>query len=188
MSGTHPETSRRRAVPGFTLIEMLAVLAVIALLAALILPVAFNTLDTARRGACRGHLHGLGITFRLHLNDHGGIMPVAAAMPSLALNDEPSIAEVLSSYVDDPRTFRCPADNGRNYFESEGSSYQYVTTLGGRTVSESFLSRHFGEAKSPVLHDYEPFHGKAGEPGSMNYLFGDLHVGDLSDFANKSGG
>jgi prepilin-type N-terminal cleavage/methylation domain-containing protein/prepilin-type processing-associated H-X9-DG protein len=178
----------RSQKPAFTLIEMLAVMAVIALLAALIVPAVFNARTTARRGACRGQLHGLGIAFRIYLNDHGGIMPVAAAMPSLALNDEPPIADALNPYVDDRRAFRCPADNARNYFETEGASYQYITTLGGKTVSDSFLSRRFGESKTPILHDYEPFHGSAGTPGSMNYLFGDLHVGDLSDFSSESGG
>jgi prepilin-type processing-associated H-X9-DG protein len=30
------------------------------------------------------------------------------------------------------------------------------------------------------MYDYEPFHGQAGESGSTNYLFADLHVGDLN--------
>ena len=160
----------------FTLIELLVVIAIIAILAALIVPAVNNARAAAKSGACRGHLHGLGIGFRLYLNDHGDVMPVAAAMPSLKLNDEPSIVEALESYVEDKRAFRCPADIEKNYYESEGSSYQYVTIHGGQVVGQGFMTKRFGESNTPVLHDYEPFH-----KDSMNYLFADLHVGDLGD-------
>ncbi len=32
-----------------------------------------------------------------------------------------------------------------------------------------------------ILTNYEPFHGAAGSLDSMNYLFADMHVGDLAD-------
>lgn len=161
---------------GFTLIELLVVVAIIALLAGILVPAVRRAHAAAQSGACRGHLHGLGVSLRLYLTDHDEVMPRAAAMPSLQLSDDPGIADVLDPYVDDPRAFRCPADRQKAYFLSEGSSYQYMTLLGGQTVGEDFLSEHFGDTRSPVLHDYEPFHNH-----SMNYLFADLHVGDLAD-------
>lgn len=166
---------------GFTLIELLVVIAIISILAALLVPAVNSARASAQSGACRGHLHGLGIGFRLYLNDHGDVMPVAAAMPSLRLNDEPGIAEALAASVEDPRAFRCPSDRVRGertetYFDAEGSSYQYVTIHGGQTVGTGFMTERHGESNTPVLHDYEPFH-----QDSMNYLFADLHVGDLGD-------
>jgi prepilin-type N-terminal cleavage/methylation domain-containing protein/prepilin-type processing-associated H-X9-DG protein len=161
---------------GFTLIELLVVIAIIAILAALLVPAVNSARAAAKSGACRGHLHGLGIGLRLYLNDHGDVMPVAAAMPSLKLTEEPSIVEALDSYIEDKRAFRCPADTETLYYESEGSSYQYVTIHGGQLVGEGFMTKRFGESKTPVLHDYEPFH-----KDSMNYLFADLHVGDLGE-------
>lgn len=171
-----PAAPPRRRCPtgGFTLLELLVVIAIIAVLAALLVPVVNRALAGARSAARRAHLRGLGVTFRVYLNDHGDVMPVAAVMPSLGLTEDPSIAEALSSYVDDLRVFRCPADTEKQYFQREGASYQYETLLGGQMVGEDFLSDRFGASMSPVLHDFEPFHR-----GSMNYLFADLHVGDL---------
>lgn len=51
--------------------------------------------------------------------------------------------------------------------------------LGGRQVSESFLTRRWGVDRTPVMYDYEPFHGPAGTVGAANYLFADGHVGDM---------
>lgn len=116
----------------------------------------------------------------MYLGDSGGFMPVAAALPSAGLTDEPRICDVLANNTDSQEIFRCPADRERTYFETEGSSYEYMTLHGGRRVEESFLTKRFGEPFTPVMHDYEAFHGEAGTPGAMNYLFADGHVGDLA--------
>jgi len=172
---------RRRdaARRGFTLVEMLLVVTIVGLLVSVVLPSLGRARQIARRVTCRSNLHGVAPAFRMYLNESNDVMPVAAAMPSLGLTDEPRIADVLARYLDDPRALRCPGDNLRRFYQSEGSSYQYNTMLGGRKVTETFLTRRFGQDKTPVMHDYEPFHGPAGEPGSANYLFADLHVGDL---------
>ena len=164
---------------GFTLIELLVVIAIIAILVALVTPVASRALESGRSAACKSNLHGIGLGFRMYLNDSGEVMPVAAAMPSLKLNDEPAIADVLKNYVSPVSAFRCPSDSEKAFYESEGSSYEYHTVLGGETVSQSFFSKRFDDSKIWVMHDYEPYHGDAGTPGAANYLFADLHVGDL---------
>jgi prepilin-type processing-associated H-X9-DG protein len=155
------------------------VIAIIAILAGLLLPVLGSARSSARAATCQSNLRQLGIALRLYLDRNSETLPVAAAMPSLGLNDEPRIADVLAPFLDDPGVFRCPEDNRKPYHVTEGSSYEYTTALGGQKVSHTFLSRRFGEGKVMVMHDYEPFHGKPGEPGAMNYLFADGHVGDL---------
>jgi prepilin-type processing-associated H-X9-DG protein len=115
----------------------------------------------------------------MYLNGNDQIMPLAASMPSLKLTDEPRIADVLAPYLNNEKALQCPSDNDRNFFESEGSSYQYNTVLGGQAVGKDFMTQRLGPSRMPVMHDYEPFHGPAGQKGSTNYLFADLHVGDL---------
>jgi prepilin-type processing-associated H-X9-DG protein len=39
--------------------------------------------------------------------------------------------------------------------------------------------RNRGAETLVMFHDYEPFHGKAGQRGAMNFLFADFHVGDI---------
>lgn len=164
---------------GFTLIELLVVVAIIALLTGILYPSLHRARVASQRTHCATNLHGAAIGFRLYLDDNYQVMPVAAKMPSLGLNDDPPISEVLGPYISGPTALKCSADTRKNYFSSEGSSYDYNSMLGGRKVSESFLAKRFGEAKTPVMYDYEPFHGRAGESGAMNYLFADGNVGDL---------
>lgn len=165
--------------PGFTLIELLVVVAVLALLVGILVPSLTRARDLARRAGCASHLHGVGVGFRMYLNDSNDVMPIAAQMPSLALNDDPRIADVLASYLSAAESLFCPADPEQTFFLREGCSYEYHSNLGGREVSDSFLTKRWGEARTPVMNDYEPFHGEPGKPGAMNYLFADLHVGDL---------
>ena len=57
---------------GFTLVELLVVLAVVALLAALLLPALTQGKTAARRIQCVSQLRQLGLASRLYWNDHEG--------------------------------------------------------------------------------------------------------------------
>ncbi len=165
----------------FTLIELLVVVAIIALLLAITLPALSRARRKASATQCMGNLHSLGQAMLMYLGDSKDIMPLAAQMPSLGLNDLPPIAEVLQPYVGTPRALACPADPDQAWFRREGSSYEYNSGLGGRKVEDNFLTRHFGISRTFVMFDYESFHGISGARGSRNYLFADGHVGDLAD-------
>ena len=156
--------------PAFTLVELLIIVGIIATLVAIALPSLGRAEQIARRVRCATNLKAVAVGFRMYLDDSNDVMPFAAAMPSLQLSDEPRIADVLANYLDNPQVLQCPADTTRRYYESEGSS---------RKVGEGFMSERFGEGKTPVMYDYEPFHGPAGESGSANYLFANMNVGDL---------
>lgn len=164
---------------GFTLIEVLVVLGILLLLAALLLPVQLRAKGSAHRAACRNNLHQAGIAISLYLDESGAVLPVAAALPSARLNNDPAIAQVLRPYLGDTGVLRCPADPGGRYFLSEGSSYEYNAMVSGRTIRSLPLAQRVGESRLPLMYDYEPFHGNAGRRGAANYLFADGHVGDF---------
>jgi prepilin-type N-terminal cleavage/methylation domain-containing protein len=171
----------------FSLVELLVVIALIGLLTGILYPSLSRATQLGRGVYCANNLKGCGLAIRMYLNESNDVMPIAAAMPSLQLNDDPAIADVLKPYLDSPELLRCPADagsgreGGQSYFQTEASSYEYSTMLGGRTVGDDFLTKRFGESQSPVMHDYRPFHGRPGRPGAMNYLFVDGTVGDLGN-------
>lgn len=173
---TQREDHRRR--PAFTLIELLTVMAVVSLLFGILVPSLGKARTYARRNACRAQLHSIGMAMRMYVDDNRNIMPIAAQVPSEEPN-LPCLTDVLLPYLKDEEAMHCPADREHNYFEQEGTSYEYHHLLRGRPVDQSFLGQRWGESNTPILFDFGPFHDRAGRPGAINFLFGDGHVGPL---------
>ena len=69
-----PGSSARRA---FTLVEILVVVGIIALLAALAFPVFSRVRETGRRTSCTNNLRQLGLAFQQYLQDSSGRYPLA---------------------------------------------------------------------------------------------------------------
>lgn len=168
------------APTGFTLIELLMVISIIGLLVGLIVPSVRRAMVLARRSYCLNNLHNCGVAMRMYLDGNQDMMPMACQLPSAHLNSLPSIADVLRPFMGGSTdSLRCPADTIKNYWQTEGSSYEYAQLLGGTVVGKDYLTQKWGETRVPVMYDYEPFHGPAGQLGSANFLFADGHVGDL---------
>ena len=166
----------------FTLMELLVVISVIALLMGILLPVLNKVRAAGYRIACRSNLHSISCAFRMYLDTSDDVMPPASSMPSVELEDRPPITEFILPYLSEPKIFKCPSDRGSDsYFEKETTSYEYASMLGDQCVSQSFLTERLKltESNIHIMFDYEPFHGKAGQPGAVNYLYADGHVGDL---------
>jgi prepilin-type processing-associated H-X9-DG protein/prepilin-type N-terminal cleavage/methylation domain-containing protein len=163
----------------FTLLELLVVIGIIGIIAAILVPVIAKARSAAKRTVCIGNLKQVSLAMSMYLGENSDIMPNAAQLPSLELNDNPRIVDVLASYTGAPEVFLCPEDVDEIYFQKEGSSYEYSGMIAGRKVSQSFLSKRWGEENIPIMYDYKPFHGDPGAPGAANYLFADGHVGDL---------
>lgn len=193
---------RRR---GFTLIEVLVVIAIIALLITVLMPSLNSARGSAKRAVCAANLRQIGIGLRSYLGDNRDRLPYASFMPSLGpmpLQTEKPIyiADVLRKRVnDDERVFQCPNDipddaraapnAGLSFFQSEKSSYEYrmFPPLGGRTVQDlatrmsQFGDRVVAENQVYIMRDYNNFHGKAGKPGARRYLYVDGHVTDFEN-------
>jgi prepilin-type N-terminal cleavage/methylation domain-containing protein/prepilin-type processing-associated H-X9-DG protein len=175
--------SRQKA---FTLVELLVVISIIALLMGILMPAVNKARASAKRTVCKSNLRNVALAFRTYLNDNGEIMPPACGFPSLDDPNDPTskppITKFLLPYLSDPEIFRCPADKGKKYFLSEGTSYAYNSRLGGKRISQSRLAKRHDEKERNihVMYDYDPFHGKPGKPGSKNYLYADWHISDLT--------
>ncbi len=112
----------------FTLMELVAVLAVIIVLAAMVLPALARAKDNARDLACRNNLRQLSICFHDYVVNNLDKMPpnnsvslLSGAAPSTGLSWCPDQADkdtntaalqsgVLFPYNRSPAIYRCPAD------------------------------------------------------------------------------
>lgn len=77
MKANRPRARQRRAGSsgGFTLVELLTVVAILSLLAALLMPSLGNALDRARQTRCAANMKGIGTTAFLFAADHEGLLP-----------------------------------------------------------------------------------------------------------------
>lgn len=145
---------RRGAVrAGFTLVELLVVISIIALLLTILMPTFKSVRAQAKRTVCGTHLRQIGVALQGYLGTNRDRFPVASFFPSVGSmpldGPEPVyIADVLGSHVSrDDDVFHCPADIagrierepphvGKSYFQTERSSYEYRSMFGGQTIDE----------------------------------------------------
>src|SRR3954471_22097681 len=66
---------RTRITTGFSLVELLVVIGIIALLLALLLPVIPQVRARANEVACMATLRNVGLAAQLHVHDHDGYLP-----------------------------------------------------------------------------------------------------------------
>jgi general secretion pathway protein G len=69
-----PDPTGRRA---FTLVELLTVIAIIALLAAIIFPAFSTARGRARQATCQSNLRQIGLGFQMYAQDYDGYLPYA---------------------------------------------------------------------------------------------------------------
>ena len=61
---------------GFSLVELLVTIAIIAILALILIPTIGSVLETSRTTACTSNLHGIGLAIQLYYQEHGEPSPI----------------------------------------------------------------------------------------------------------------
>jgi prepilin-type N-terminal cleavage/methylation domain-containing protein/prepilin-type processing-associated H-X9-DG protein len=162
---------------GFTLTELLIVVAIIAVLAGVGIPVGSSMVARSREAGCLSQLRSLGVGLQGYLQDHGQKMPELSIGRSSKADESPVLETVLLGYVDGPNVFKCPQD--RAEFEKSGSSYMWNTTQNGLHVSKlSFFGIKDRPDKIPLISDKEGWH-----PSGTNFLYADSSASNKARFA-----
>lgn len=112
----------------FTLVEMLMVIAVIAILAALLLPVIDAAKAKAHRTACANNLHQINLGVHLYADEHDNVLTMVSTNMSADVFTD--YKNWMKSYVGlhgasspQDRLFACPADTFRY---EDGGRMEYV--------------------------------------------------------------
>jgi prepilin-type N-terminal cleavage/methylation domain-containing protein/prepilin-type processing-associated H-X9-DG protein len=97
---------RRRRKRGFTLLELLTVLATLGILAAILFPVFAQARARARQARCVSHLHQLAQAGRLYLADYDERFP--SCYRPFSGPERLDLAIALRPYLRNPAPFHCP--------------------------------------------------------------------------------
>jgi len=97
---------------GFTLVELLVVMVIIGLLAALLLPALSSAKANAKQAACLGNLRQLEAAFQMYANDNGGYLTQNV---SFVLDLIPTFGTTRGLWQHEKRDRRhqCAFDQGR---------------------------------------------------------------------------
>jgi prepilin-type N-terminal cleavage/methylation domain-containing protein len=199
----------RRNLRAFTLLELLTTVAIIAVLAALLLPALQNSYGKARRITCSSQLKQIGVAFHTWAHEHNDLYPMQVPASAggtkefadqTALNPNESFTyrhfQVVSNELVTPKVLRCPADRQR----TEAKDFASL-----RNENLSYWLNNaaiFGQANSPLAGDrnvrttgrtewtflqFSPTDGLEFSAELHGYrgnvLFGDAHVDTLDSQA-----
>ncbi len=163
--------------PGFTLVELLVVITILAVLLGIGLPLTRSLIGRSREASCLNNLRSLGVALQSHLQDHNNVMPELAVGRSSKSDDQPVLETVLLPYLGSTDAFHCPADSKE--FARSGSSYLWNSTQNGLPYGDlNFFGIKDRPDKIPLITDKEAWH-----PGGTNFLYADLTSSNKPRFA-----
>jgi len=167
----------------FSLIELLIVIAIIAILAALLLPVLNRAHEEGRATACVSNLHQIGLALQMYVDANNNTLPVMEDAPmntnALATNAMPTVNVVLGTDLANTNVLHCPSDF-QKIFQLTGSSYSWNNLLNGENASRLVVfGMTFRPQAIPVFFDKQGFHAARGPNKAVNYLYADQHIKNL---------
>ena len=126
LASRSPRLAQRRSSGGFTLVELLTVIAIIAVLAAILFPVFAKARGKAREVACNANLRQIGLAVKMYTQDYDEAYPYAldpadkytpsiwSSFPAFMADipHMPMIHESLQPYIKSKELFHCPGDIG----------------------------------------------------------------------------
>ena len=146
---SHPPHPRS----GFTLVELLLVISIIAVLVSITIPALGSSRETSRRVKCLANLKGIGGGIAAYMNDSNELLPRVRPLHAANGNsNDPSLLDIMVVYLsvpeperedpNDPNSFfthvsdvficpsdrvgRDPATNFEPLWRTSGCSYEYL--------------------------------------------------------------
>ena len=171
---------RRRAA--FTLIELLTVIAIIGILAAIIIPTVGKVRQSAKSAQCLSNLRQMGMGFNLFASDNKG------RLPRVGLNPRPNRPEVIdalwysaiSPYIQKAQivsnhpVYRCPSEETQVPADRVNSVIQYSVSRVLERSGSALLATGVGARPEEIPNP------------TRSFLLVDIRVNDQGTTSNSS--
>jgi|GEM_PF-3717778 len=187
-----------RRTNGFTIYELLGIIVVLVILAAILFPVYRRTVESARKDDCMTHIKNVGTALNLYTLDNDDTLPMAYRTAPKAVSafahkygTALSWADLISRYAKVKDLWLCPIDKGTSrglsyamneYFYRMPSGIENFSTTGG-SLSELPFAQHkilVGETVAKMGRlTIRPDEGEAfarHQGDGSNFLYADLHA------------
>lgn len=185
---------------GFTLVEVMVVLAIIAIMIALLLLGVASARESALRASCAYNLRNCGVALAKYASERNGKLPVGNPLSSYPDLFQKSFIEEMDSYVGDYKTWGCPAvgvvpmtDPANTGFHVRTGLFYFPHVIGPGTIeqytsnmpilqdtlytySSAWRSNHTrsGQLRTDALPGNPSFRTKfGGTPDGFNALYAD---------------
>ena len=142
--------SRRFSINGFTFVALLVIIAIIAILAAMLLPAMASAKKKAQRINCINNLKQIGLGYRIWEGDNGDKYPMDVPMAKGGTKEFITGADtfrhfqVMSNELSTPRILVCPADTrtaAANFVRLKNQNVSYFVGLDANDAyPQRFLS------------------------------------------------
>lgn len=124
---------------GFTLIEMLVVIAIIGVLAAILIPVFMSAREKGREASCLSNMRQIGMAMSMYTQDHSDCI-----IPGTNNGNSWGIG-LLLNYTQSKDIFRCPDDPTTGSGNYQPVSYALPKTFAYSTVGPGSYTNSPGE-------------------------------------------
>ncbi len=206
-------TAGRQARPAFTLIEVLVVVAIIALLISILLPSLAKARDQARKAVCMNHQKQLANANYYYSVDHRGLLPhydywlyTRNSATGLPVGAVPECGQLFGlqtpdrprgharNYAATAEVYLCPSDKGQRW-DPPGTSVALRPPTFSYTRNKYILEQYgfapYGEGGIDVPGNYFPI-GKPKRPADTpllleEYEFSPMNDGHFVNGLNSSG-